>query len=50
MAIRLKKEVWSRIRSDYMAGATAAELVARYKGVKAASIHARASWGACNAC
>lgn len=42
MAIRLKKEVWVRIRSEYVAGATAEELAARYKGVKAASIHARA--------
>lgn len=42
MAIRLKKEVWACIRSEYEAGATAAELVVRYKGVKAASLHARA--------
>lgn len=43
MAIRLKKEVWACIRSEYVAGATAEELAVRYKGVKAASIHARAS-------
>lgn len=42
MAIRLKKEVWALIRNEYEAGATAVELVTRYKGVKAASIHARA--------
>jgi hypothetical protein len=42
MAIRIKREVWALIRSEYEAGATAAELVARYKGVKYTTIHARA--------
>lgn len=42
MAIRLKKEIWSCIRREYEAGATAPELAARFKGVKSASIHARA--------
>jgi hypothetical protein len=42
MAIRLTKQAWDAIRSEYLKGATATELAERCGSVKAASIHARA--------
>lgn len=42
MAIRITREAWAVIRSEYEAGATAAELLEKYKSVKPTTIHARA--------
>lgn len=42
MAIRLKKQAWAVLRSEYEAGKSAAELSGRF-GVSTSTIHGRAS-------